>query len=84
MNYKENPISKYKNTKFNVVDGNINEDILSDENLFLFENSNNTSFLNHLNLYNYIKNSSFNVITKTYKVTINFYPKILNRILVLL
>ena len=84
VNYKENPINKYKNTKFNVVDENLNEDILSDENLFLFENTNNTSFLNHLNLYNYIINSSFNVIIKTYKVTINFYPKILNRILILL
>ena len=84
VNYKENPINKYKNTKFNVVDENLNEDILSDENLFLFENTNNTSFLNHLNLYNYIINSSFNVIIKTYKVTINFYPKVLNRILILL
>ena len=85
INYKENPINKYKNTKFNIVDDNLNEDILSDENLFLFENnSSNTSFLNHLNLYNYIINTSFNVIIKTYKVTINFYPKVLNRILILL
>ena len=85
INYKENPINKYKNTKFNIVDENINDDILLDENLFLFENnSNNTSFLNHLNLFNYIINASFNIIIKTYKVSINFYPKVLNRILILL
>ena len=85
MNYKENPTNKYKNLKFNIIDDNLNIDLLIDENLFLFDNNNNISFLNHLNLYSYIINSSFST-SKSFgsRATINFYPKILNRILILL
>ena len=86
INYKENPMNKYKNIKFNIVDDNLTKDILIDENLFLFENNlDNATFINHINLYNYIINTSFSIV-KTYgnRITINFYPKVLNRILILL
>ena len=86
INYKENPMNKYKNIKFNIVDDNLTKDIFIDENLFLFENNlNNATFLNHINLYNYIINTCF-AIVKSYgnRITINFYPKVLNRILILL
>ena len=85
VDYKENSSNKYKNTKFNIVEDNLNTDLLIDDNLFLFNNNNNLSFLNHLCLYSYIINSSFS-ISKSFgsRATINFYPKILNRILVLL
>ena len=85
INYKESPMNKYKNIKFNIVD-DLTNDILIDENLFLFENNlNNATFLYHINLYNYIINTSFSIV-KTYgsRITINFYPKVLNRILILL
>ena len=87
-NYKETPTSKYKSTKFNIIDEDIDSNCLIDENLLSFDNShnnnNNISFLNHLNLYSYIINSSFGIV-KTYgRITINFYPKILNRIFILL
>ena len=84
INYKET-INKHKNIKFNIIDENINDDILKDDNLFLFDNNNNNiSFLNHLNIYSYIINSSF-VVSKNYnRITINFYPKVLNRIILLL
>ena len=86
-NYKETPTSKYKSTKFNIIEDDITGNCLLDENLLSFDNShnnNNISFLNHLNLYSYIINSSFGIV-KTYgRVTINFYPKILNRIFILL
>ena len=87
INYKESPVNKYKSIKFNIIEDNINSNCLIDENLLLFDNNNsnnNISFLNHLNLYSYIINSSFQII-KTYgRIAINFYPKILNRILILL
>ena len=88
INYKENPVNKYKSIKFSIIEDNINSNCLLDENLLLFDNNNNSnnniSFLNHLNLYSYIINSSFQII-KTYgRIAINFYPKILNRILILL
>ncbi len=87
INYKESPVNKYKSIKFNIIEDNINSNCLIDENLLLFDNNNsnnNISFLNHLNLYSYIINSSFQII-KTYgRIAINFNPKILNRILILL
>ena len=88
INYKESPVNKYKSIKFNIIEDNINSNCLIDENLLLFDNNNNSnnniSFLNHLNLYSYIINSSFQII-KTYgRIAINFNPKILNRILILL
>ena len=84
MNYKEAPTSKYKSTKFMIIDDDINSNCLIDENIISLDNNNNITFLNHLNLYSYIINSSFDIV-KTYgRITINFYPKILNRILILI
>ena len=81
INYKEGSTNKYKNIKFAIVEENLNDNILIDENLLLFENNtNNILFLNHLNLYYYIINSSFSIN----RTEIHFYPKVLNRILILL
>ena len=84
INYKET-INKHKNIKFCIIDETLKDDNLKDDNLFLFDNNNNNiSFLNHLNIYSFIINSSF-VISKNYnRITINFYPKVLNRIILLL
>ena len=85
INYKEGSFTKHKNIKFNIVDDDLDADILLDDNLFLFDNiNNNISFLNHLNIYSYIINTSFSVVKTYNRITINFYPKVLNRILTLL
>ena len=87
LNYKENTINK--SIKF-VIDDDLNKEALIDENLiFIFESNssanNNTLFLNHLNLYSYIINSSFSVCQGSrFTMSINFYPKVLNRIFTLL
>ena len=87
LNYKENSINK--SIKF-VIDNDLNKETLIDENLiFIFESNssanNNTLFLNHLNLYSYIINSSFSVCQGSrFTMSINFYPKVLNRIFTLL
>ena len=87
LNYKENTMNK--SIKF-VVDDDLNKEALIDENLiFIFESNssanNNTLFLNHLNLYSFIINSSFSVCQGSrFTMSINFYPKVLNRIFTLL
>ena len=60
-------------------------DINNDSLYFLKNNTNNISFLNHLNLFNYIINSSFSIKNSADNIiNIHFYPKILNKILILL
>ena len=87
LRYKEKQINNQKKEKFNVVNDiqEKNYDLI-DYSLFSFNNnSNNLSFLNHLNLFGYIINACFNINISSDNVTnIEFYPKILNKILVLL
>ena len=84
---KENQINNQKNEKFfveNIID---EKDYNSfDHSLFSFmNNTNNISFLNHLNLFSYIINSSFSIKKSSDNIiNIHFYPKLLNKILILL
>ena len=87
LKYKEKQINNQKKEKFSVVNDIQEKDYdLIDYSLFNFSNNiNNLSFLNHLNLFGYIINASFNINIASDNVTnIEFYPKILNKILVLL
>ena len=87
LRYKEKQINNQKKEKFNVVNDIQEKDYdLVDYSLFSFNNnSNNLSFLNHLNLFGYIINGCFKINISSDNVTnIEFYPKILNKILVLL
>ena len=90
LNYKENPMNKFKNAKFNIIKDNVSSDCLMDQNFFVFDSNNisnsnnNITFLNHLNLCSYIINSCFIVVKTHGRITINFYPKMLDRIFVLL
>ena len=88
LNKKSNgqKINDKQNEKFIIVKEISNKDCDSIEHcLFSFNNNiNNVSFLNHLNLFNYIINSSFkikNSSDNTY--IIYFYPVFLNKILIL-
>ena len=88
VKYKENLHNK-KNEKFLIInDINITSDFnLIEHSLFSFNNNiNNISFLNHLNLFHYIIDSSFTInnSTENNEIIIQFYPKLLNRILILL
>ena len=84
LNYKENNTMN-KNLKFVIIDDDLKFDNLNDDKFILDNSANNISFLNHLNLYYYIINSSFTITKNSrFSFTINFYPKILNRILILL
>ena len=71
-----------------IIENNIEKndfDINNDSLYFLKNNTNNISFLNHLNLFNYIINSCFSIKKSTDNIiNIHFYPKILNKILILL
>ena len=83
----EQKINDKKNEKFIIVKEISNKDCDSIEHcLFTFNNNiNNVSFLNHLNLFNYIINSSFIIKKSSDNTTIiYFYPLFLNKILVLL
>ena len=88
LNYKENTINK--SIKFVIENDDLNKEVSIDENfVFLFESNssanNNILFLNHLNLYSFIINSSFSVCQGSrFTMSINFYPKVLNRIFTLL
>ena len=85
LKLKESQINNHE--KF-IVENNIEKndfDINNDSLYFLKNNTNNISFLNHLNLFNYIINSSFSIKKSTDNIiNIHFYPKILNKILILL
>ena len=83
----EQKINNQKNEKFMIVKEISNKDCDSIEHcLFSFNNNiNNVSFLNHLNLFNYIINSSFVIKKSSDNISvIYFYPIFLNKILVLL
>ena len=84
---KENQINNQNIEKF-FVENNINERDLNsiDHSLFSFNNNlNNISFLNHLNLFNYIIDSCFSINKSSDNViNIHFYPRLLNKILILL
>ena len=83
----EQKINDKKNEKFIIIKEISNKDCDSIEHcLFTFNNNiNNVSFLNHLNLFNYIINSSFIIKKSSDNTTIIcFYPLFLNKILVLL
>ena len=86
----DNLIKDIKNIKFSVINNILeNKDFnLFEDSLFTFENNNannNISFLNHLNLFHYIINSSFAINnTEDNIISIQFYPKILNKVLLLL
>ena len=87
LRYKEKQINNQKKEKFIVVNDIPEKDYDSiDFSLFSFTNiTSNLSFLNHLNLFNYIINASFNInISSDNATNIEFYPKILSKILVLL
>jgi len=87
LRYKEKQINNQKKEKFSVVNDMQEKDYdVIDYSLFSFNNnSNNLSFLNHLNLFGYIINACFSINISSDNVTnIEFYPKILNKILVLL
>ena len=85
LKLKESQINNHE--KF-IVENNIEKndfDINNDSLYFLKNNTNNISFLNHLNLFNYIINSCFSIKNSTDNIiNIHFYPKILNKILILL
>ena len=85
LKLKESQINNHE--KF-IVENNIEKndfDINNDSLYFLKNNTNNISFLNHLNLFNYIINSCFSIKKSTDNIiNIHFYPKILNKILILL
>ena len=84
---KEQKINDKKNEKFIIVKEISNKDCDSIEHcLFIFNNNiNNVSFLNHLNLFNYIINSCFTIKKSSDNTSIiYFYPLFLNKILVLL
>ena len=87
LRLKENQINNQKNEKF-LVENVINEKDFNSFDNCLFSlniNTNNISFLNHLNLFSYIINSSFSIEKSSEKiVNIHFYPKLLNKILILL
>ena len=87
LTLKQDQIIESKTVKF-LVENNINEnDInLNEQGLFTFNNNiNNISFLNHLNLFRYIINSCFFIKNSSDNITnVHFYPKILNKILILL
>ncbi len=87
----ENLLNNSKNIKFSVVTNLLEKKDfnLFEDSLFSFENnnsSNNISFLNHFNLFHYIINSSFSINNNKSDdiILIQFYPKILNKILLLL
>ena len=84
---RENQINNQNIEKF-FVENNISEKDFNSNihSLFSFNNNlNNTSFLNHLNLFNYIIESSFSINKASENViNIHFYPKLLNKILILL
>ena len=85
LKLKENQINNHE--KF-IIENNIEKndfDINNDSLYFLKNNTNNISFLNHLNLFNYIINSCFSIKKSNDNIiNIHFYPKILNKILILL
>ena len=85
LKLKESQINNHE--KF-IVENNIEKndfDINNDSLYFLKNNTNNISFLNHLNLFNYIINSCFSIKKSNDNIiNIHFYPKILNKILILL
>ena len=87
LKLKENQINNQKLEKF-FVENNIelkDFDINNESLYFLKNNTNNISFLNHLNLFNYIINSCFTIKKSTdNSINIHFYPKLLNKILILL
>ena len=84
---KDNQINNQIKEKF-FVENNVPENIfdLNINCLFSFNNNmNNISFLSHLNLFNYIINSSFSIKKSNDNIiNIYFYPKLLNKILILL